>query len=189
MRTQATAFDITVTVAPGMVLAPPAPVRLRLGARQTAGTAALAGAMVSLSIFLAGQPWLAGCQGLATVPYLASGLLLILASDLLLLPRIRNRRLRQSAIMNGLMLGTGLTILVSVMLNPSLAWPALFPVLFAVFSIPAAGPLNLGLASRISMDASTWRLLTIASLALAVMLLIFGFLPLQDHVSCQWRPS
>lgn len=189
MRSEVTAFDITVTVAPGMVLAPPPPVRIRLGLRQNAGTAALAGAMTAFSFFLAGQPWQAGCNGLATTPYLVGGMLLLLASDLLLLPRSRNRRLRQSAIMNGLTLGVGVTLLASVMLNPSLAWPALFPVLFAVFSVPAAVPLNLGLASRISMDASTWRVLTIVSVAAAMLLLAGGFLPLQDHVGCQWRPN
>lgn len=182
-----TALDITVTTSPGMVLAPPEPLSIRLGLRQTVGTACLAGSLVAISLFLAGQPWLAGCSSVTTIPYIVAGLLLATAADLLILDRRRSKRLRQSAIMNGLMIGIGLTLAASAVLNSSLEWPALFPVLFVIFAVPVAAPLNIGIVSRISMDPSTWRILTIACIVVSVVLLVGAFFPFQDHVACQWQ--
>ncbi len=159
MQTTRTALDITVTVSPGMVLAPPASYALRLGVRQTLGTVTLATSMVAFSLFLGGQPWQVGCNAVTTLPFLAASALLAIGADLLLLPRSRNKRLRQSAIMNGSMLALGLSILLSVILNPQLAWPTLFPVLFVAFALPVIGPLNIGVVSRLKLDDSTWRLI------------------------------
>ena len=115
--------------------------------------------------------------------------MLLVASDLLLLPRSRNKRLRQSAIMNGLLLGVGITLLAGVVLHPALEYPALYPLLFVVFALPFSLPLNLGFVSRISLDPSTWRMLTIGCLAVAVVCMTLGFFPYQDRVACQWNPS
>jgi hypothetical protein len=187
MVTTSTALEITVTVSPGMVLAPPEPLSIRLGLRQIVGTGCLAGSLMAISIFLAGQPWLAGCNGVTTIPYLVAGLLLATAADLLILDRRRSKRLRQSAIMNGLMIGIGMTLAACAVLNTAMDWPALFPLLFVVFAVPVAAPLNLGIISRLPLDPATWRVLTIACIVVAVVLMAGAFVPFQDHVACQWH--
>jgi hypothetical protein len=185
----ATLYDLNITANTGMALAPPASYALRLGLRQTLGTVSLALSVFTFSFFLAGQPLAAGCSGYATIPFLLATIALVVASDLLLLPPSRNRRLRQSAIMNGLLLGVGLTLLAGVILSSKLAFPALYPLLFVVFSLPFAAPLNLGFVSRIRMEPGTWRLIITLCLLVATVCVVAGLIPYQDRIACQWTPS
>jgi hypothetical protein len=189
MRTEATALDITVTVQPGMVLAPPVSYAIRLGLRQTVGTISLGASVVAFAVFLGSQPWIAGCNGWATVPYLVASVLLAVAADLLIITRTRHRRLRQSAIMNGLMVGVGLTLLICVALNPTLSWPLLFPLLFTPFALPVVLPLNFGIFSRIAFNPQTWRLVMLGCLAGGLLLMVGGYLPMRDHLACQWSTT
>lgn len=189
MDKPASIYDLNITARTGMALAPPAGYALRLGVRQTLGTISLAMSVFTISIFLAGQPLSQGCRGYATLPYLVASLALVVASDLLLLPRSRNKRLRQSAIMNGLLLGVGITLLAGVILSSYLAFPALYPMLFVVFALPLALPLNLGFASRVRMEQSAWRMAIAICLVVATICMVAGLIPYQDRIACQWMPS
>ena len=154
--------------------------------RELAAVPIAASAMLACGLVVAAEPWARVCNPASVRPFALATVLLLIAADLLMLPRREWSRSRNNAVMNTGCVAALAMLVFCVVSNGWFAWPVLFPLLVFPLTLVLLPVFGIGLVAWLPLSAEVRRWAVAISLVLAAALVTIGQHAYQAHIACRW---